>query len=340
MQTSNRHLCVSAVLAIAGLGLINFAYGRYAKSHFVPNITLQAAEAAGSHCLVTLGDSRMAAGISAPALTAALRVQGVETCVAPLAIGALPISGQAMALRHLMRDGRAPRWVVLGASAGTLVAQDSPDPSALFGNRAAELAWSDASDISRYYPRFPFADLDRGVRFWFARSNALTTYASAMWIKTQALQDRLVGNRPDTQRNRFGSLHDMQALLGSFREQAMQALAVPNGDYRLSTWFEMVQSLVHDSRAHLIVVEVPMPASYRRDVLDSTLGRNYRRWLEGELARSGDTFVDISAPRSVEDANFADGIHLDTSGALAFSSELGGKLAPLLESAKPLERSP
>ena len=333
MQTSTRLLWVSAILAIAGLGLIDFGYGRYATHHFVPNMTLQKAEAAGTRCLVTLGDSRMAAGIDAPILTTALRAGAIETCVAPLAIGALPISGQAMALRRLMHDLGVPRWVVLGASAGTLLEENSPDPSAFFGNRAAELAWSDSSDIYRYYPRFPFADLDRGVRFWFARSNALTTYASATWIKTQALQDRLVGNRPETQRNRFGSLKDMQALLGSFRDQATQALAAPNGGYRLNPWFELVRSLVHHSGARLIVLEVPMPASYRREVLDSSAGRRYRGWLESQLARSGDAFLDMSAPRSIHDRDFADGIHLDKDGAKAFSSDLGEKLAPLLASA-------
>src|SRR6188768_1458224 len=146
MQTSTRLLWVSAILAIAGLGLIDFGYGRYATHHFVPNMTLQKAEAAGTRCLVTLGDSRMSAGIDAPSLTTALRAGAIESCVAPLAIGALSISGQAMALRRLMHDLGVPRWVVLGASAGTLLEENSPDPSAFFGNRAAELAWSDSSD--------------------------------------------------------------------------------------------------------------------------------------------------------------------------------------------------
>ena len=335
MQTSTRLLLVSGIVAVAVLGLIDLGYGRYAEKHFIPNMTLHKAEAAGTRCLVTLGDSRMAAGIDGPALTDALRAETVETCVAQLAIGALPISGQAMALRRLVHDGRFPRWVVLGASAGTLLDEDSPDPSELFGNRAAELAWSDSSDIYRYYPGFPFTDLDRGVRFWFARSNALTTYASATWIKTQTLQDRLVGNRPETQRNRFGSLDDMRALLASFRDRALQALAASNGGYRLSPWFELVQSLVHDSGARLIVLEVPMHASYRREVLDSVGGRKYRQWLESQLARSGDAFLDMSAPASVHDQNFSDGIHLDEGGAKAFSRELGKELASLLSSSAP-----
>src|SRR6478735_634033 len=147
MQTTTRLLCVSAIFALAGLGLIDLCYGRYAINHFVPNITLHRAEAAGTRCLVTLGDSRMAAGIDPAALAAALRAGTVETCVAQLAIGAVPISGQAMALRRLLRDRAEPQWVVLGASAGTLLEERAPDPSEFFGNRAAELAWSESSDV-------------------------------------------------------------------------------------------------------------------------------------------------------------------------------------------------
>jgi len=330
MGNSSQFLVFSAALTLAGLGAGDVLYGRYAENHFVPNMTLQRAEAAGSACLVTLGDSRMAAGIDSPALRDALRAHGVETCVAPLAVGALPISGQAMAMRRLLRDGHTPQWVVLGASAGSLLDEDSPDPSALVGNRAAELAWSEPSDVYRYYPGFPFADLDRGVRFSFARSNALSIYASATWIKAQGLQDRLVRSQPAAPRTRFGALSDMQALFGVFRGAALAALSRSNGDYTLNRWFELVRRLTHERGAQLVVLEVPMTSRYRDEVLDSAAGKRYRDWLVNQLAASGDLFLDLSAPQSVQDQNFSDGIHLDEAGAKAFSDELGVKLAALI----------
>jgi hypothetical protein len=110
----------------------------------------------------------------------------------------------------------------------------------------------------------------------------------------------------------------------------MRALAALNGGYHLNRWFELIQRLVHDGGAHLVVLEVPMPSTYRGDVLDSAAGRRYRGWLERQLAHSGDAFVDLSAPEAVHDQNFADGIHLDGAGAKAFSGELGEKLTPLL----------
>jgi hypothetical protein len=330
MRPGARLLCISAAVTVAGLGAFDLAYGRYAQNHFGPNVTLQRAEAAGQGCLVTLGDSRMGAGIDAPVLQHALRERGVDICVAPLAVGALPISGQALALRRLVRDGAKPASVVLGVSTGTLLDEDAPDPSALFGNRAAELAWSEPSDLYRYYPSFPFADLDRGVRFWFARSNAISTYASVMWIKTQVLQERLVGNSLKVPHNRFGSLSNMEALVATFREDAIRKLAASNGRFRLDRWFELMRLVTHQAGARLVVIEVPMRSSYRAEVVHSEAGLRYRAWLESELARSGDVFLDMSAPQSVTDENLGDGIHLDQAGAKAFSAELAAKLVPLL----------
>jgi len=331
MQLTTRLLCISTIAVIAGLAAFDLAYGRQARDHFIPNVTLRLAEAAGRGCLVTLGDSRMAAGIDAPVLHDALHGRGVDLCVAPLAIGALPISGQSMAVRRLIRDGHEPAWVVLGASTGTLLDEASPDPSALFGSRAAELAWSEPSDIFRYYPRFPVADLDRGARFWFARSNALSTYASVMWIKAQTLQDRLTSKSTKAPHNRFGSLSDMEALVATFRADATKKLAASDGDFHLDRWFELLRQISHDAGARLVVIEVPMRSSYRAEVVQSAAGRRYRDWLKAELARSGDLFLDMSAPDSITDRDLRDGIHLNPAGAKAFSAELGEKLAPLLE---------
>jgi hypothetical protein len=208
-----------------------------------------------------------------------------------------------------------------------LLDDPSPDPNAFFGNRAAELAWSVPADVEVYYPGFPFSDFDRGVRFLFARSDALSIYASALWLKTQAVQDRLTGKLHDEPRTRFGSLADMHALLDAFRDEATKGLARWDGHWRLTPWFEMLRDLVHSNGARLIVLEVPMPSRYRREVLESSPALRFTTWLRGELARNGDAHLDLSAPLSVRDEDFGDGVHLDSEGARNFSSDLGRSLS-------------
>jgi hypothetical protein len=318
---------MSAVVAIGLVSAIDPVYGRYAQKHFGPNVTLDQAEAAGEKCLLTLGDSRMAAGIDPIALRASLRANGADTCVASLGVGALPISGQAMALRRYIADGHKPSVVVVGASVGTLLDEPGPDPDALFGNRAAELAWSIPSDVEVYYPGFPFADLDRGVRFYFARSNSLSIYSSALWFKTQAIQDRITGKSHDEPRNRFGSLADMRALLDGFREDALKSLAKWDGHWQLTPWFEMVRDLTHRVGARLVVLEVPMPMRYREELIESPAGQRYSAWLRNQVVRGGDSYVDISDPLSVREEDFSDGVHLGSIGAREFSTDLGRTLA-------------
>lgn len=327
VNAHTRSLLISFVAATSCLGVIDITFGRYARTHFVPNMTLRKAEASADHCLVTLGDSRMVAGIDEAALGNALTAAGSPVCVRQLAIGALPVSGEAMALRRFIADGHEPAVVVLGASAGSLLAADAPDPSAFFGNRAAELAWSKPSDVSTYYSRFPFGDFDDGIRFSLARTNSLATYQSLVWVKVQTLQDRLVGVDSNGPRNRFGSMGDMRALLEVFRAEALSALTRQDGHWQLTPWFELIRRLAHEAQARLVVLEVPMPSSYRREILDSAPGRRYRQWLKGELENNGDELVDISASKSIGDVDFGDGIHLDADAARRFSTELGLVLA-------------
>ncbi|MGD0678777.1 MAG: hypothetical protein ABSC94_25505 [Polyangiaceae bacterium] len=336
MGMAGRSLSLSAVLALVGLLVLDVALGKYAETHFAPNSILRAAEAAGDGCVLTLGDSRMQAGIDSASLGSALRRAGMPCCVAPLAIGALPISGAAMAMRRFVADGKRPRVVVLGESAGSLLPYvDAPDPADFFvGNGAAQEVWSVGSDVSLFYPGFPFRDFDRGVRFLLTRTNALQTYDSLVWVKAKELQERFVRHGVVEPRNRFGTISDMRALVESFRASAMRALRRYDARWRTSPWFDMVRAIARGRGVPLVVVEVPMPSAYRDRVLASPEGIRYRDWLRTRLSDSGDFFIDLSAPSSIGDESFSDGVHLDESGARAFSMDLGQALAPILASTR------
>ncbi len=146
MTAGMRRLLTSAATVLVGLVALDVAFARYARRHLIPEVTLHDAEAAGDDCMLVLGDSRMVYGVDVQTLADSLRTEGRETCVAQLAIRAMWVSGQAIALRRYLSDGRVPRVIVLGADALSVLPPAEPiDPNELVSNRPQELAWSYAS---------------------------------------------------------------------------------------------------------------------------------------------------------------------------------------------------
>jgi hypothetical protein len=326
---SARGLLVSLAVLVLGAFAVDRAIGRYARAHFLPNRLLSEARAAGDHCVLTLGDSRMEAGVDPAALERALRAEGAPVCVAPLGLGAVGLEGQMMALRSYLATPRSPRVVILGFA--VLLPGETSDPAEMVGNRAVELAWSKPSDVRAYYPRYPLEDLDRGNRFLIERSTALTTYESILWLRTQKLQDAFLRRGAPQAANRFGLLSDMKALLEGFAGDAESRLARAD-HWQNDPWFERIRSMVDGSGARLLLVHVPMASAYRARVENGERWRSYLAWLTADLAAHGDAYADLAS--SADDSLFADGIHLSEAGAVVFSEALGRAAASLVKRAE------
>jgi hypothetical protein len=113
----------------------------------------------------------------------------------------------------------------------------------------------------------------------------------------------------------------MNKLADAFASDATQRLDRWAGAWRESSWFESIDSLVHQHGANLVVVHIPMSSGYRQRVNQTEEWRSYSAWLAEDLTRRGDAYVDLSA--SVEDGHFGDGVHVDHEGAQVFSQALG-----------------
>ena len=330
----------SFIVAVAtfALGVIGAERGLalYGPRHFIPELRLQQALQGRAGCIVVVGDSRMVAGYDRDALGAGLRAGGRGDCVDTIAVGALRIPGLAIAVREYFDRGAKPKALVLGASEDTLLARVEPfDPSAFVGNEAALLAWSHADDVRRLYPDFPFGSprgFDHGFRFLVARSNAFGTYLSLAWQRVQSFQDRVTGRA--TKSNVFGAIGDMEAHGRSMEQTAhrelARALERPE-DERLDPWFYVLESELQRAGVPLIVVELPMPSSYRQSITHSPEGKRYLAWLSRRLAARGDALIDLASPEWLGPADFADFIHVNPEGARRFSSELGVRLAATLD---------
>jgi hypothetical protein len=320
MSPGTRRLFTSLGVFVIALAEADATLARYAQRHYGPNKTLSEAVAAGDGCIVTIGDSRMAAGIDAEALRSAI---GDGACVASLGIGAIGIEGQSLALRRYIEASRTPRVVVLGG--GPILPSDPIDPSKMVGNVAVELAWSKPGDVGALFPGFPFESLDAGLRFSLERTNAIESYASVVWEKMQLWQARLTGaaTRPS---NRFGLVEDMQGLAGAFASNAVDELERWSGRWQEGAWFDAIDAATRRAGATLVVVHVPMVTTYRGRVNALPQWKAYEAWLAADLGRKHDVYVDLSA--SVDDGLFADGVHLGGQGARVFSTLLGRTVAP------------
>jgi hypothetical protein len=317
-------LLASVAVLCAGVFVANVAYGWYCQDHYVPALTLSRALDAGDGCTVTIGDSRMAAGVDRAVLGETVTKTSEEQCVAALGVGALGISGQKMVLGRYLAS-RKPRTVVLGVSTGGLLPAPAPHPSELVGNRALELGWSTTSDWFAYYRGELPERFDDTIRFGFNRLSALSSYASLTWFKAQRLQDRLAGTATSGPANRFGTLEDMQALAAHFSAADRASLERADGHFTTSVWFDRIRELTAGAGARLVVVHVPMHSSYRSGIIGTPAARRYDEWATRELAARGAQYVDFSS--LVPDERFSDGLHLDPEGARTFSRAVGRALA-------------
>lgn len=306
---------------------------RFVSRHYIPEQRMSAALASGSDCIVTAGDSRMVAGIDLDVLERTLKSAGRNDCAATIAIGALPIHGISVALREYLRRGGKPEVLVLGLSEDMLIPlQEPPDPSRFAGNEAISLGWSDASDVRRLYPGFPFLNLrefDDGFRFLLARQTALGSYGSLISYKVQTLQERLLG-RAQAPSNVFGANSDMDALAERMQSRAQRLLAKTlesPAEARLDPDFLDIERRVHDAGARLVVVELPMPQRYRTRVTESEAGRRYLAWFAERVVSHGERFIDLTHPAWLAPDVFNDFLHLNAAGARLFSADLGRALA-------------
>jgi hypothetical protein len=324
---ATRLFLVSLATFVAGVALASLGYGLYARQRYGPERTFSQAIRSGDRCVVGIGDSRMVEGFDRGVLERGLAARGNPRCVASLAIGALKLPGQMVALRRYL-DARRPWAVVLGVSDGTLLpAPERSDPTEMVGNRAVELLWSNADERDLLYPDTSLATQDARLRHMLLLGTSLGSYGSLAWITVQSLQDRVAGT-DDVATNRFGRVSDMMALESGFRAGALANLARWDGRFELSPWFERASELTADRGVPLIVVSVPMRSRYRRALSQSPPGQRYRAWLTNELAkRRGVIHVDLSA--AADDTAFMDGVHLSPTGAAAFSDRLAEALAAL-----------
>jgi len=315
-------LLVAAVV-VAAADQVLAAMGR---RHFLPHQKMRAAIGAGERCIVVLGDSRTEVAIDVRALQTELARNRTEVCTADIALGAVDLTGQMVALRQYLTARPRPRAVILGIAGDTLLRPRRPMTlSEVVGNRAVILIWSRAADVFAHYPRFPVDDLDSGLRFVATRATAFGRYGSLVWMRVQRWQDTLTG-RPPAQ-GPFGRPEDMDGLRRRLEEDVVAQLEGSSGEWRHHTWLEDQGAELARRGVPLILVELPMPPRFRGVVAASPGARDYRLWLTKWIAQRG-AYVDLSSLPFADDA-FIDGLHLTPDAARTTTRALARELLTL-----------
>ncbi|MFO0953282.1 MAG: SGNH/GDSL hydrolase family protein [Isosphaeraceae bacterium] len=340
-----RGLAIQAGVFLAILAAADVFLGFYAPGHFVPEQKLAAAVVLPGEVrpLVVTGDSRMVAAADFRVLEEGLKQKGVTRPLADLTLGAVDCTGQAVTYRAYRAKAPAPAAVVMGVSGDSLLDPTEPlEPDLLVGNQAVVMVLSRPGDLLVHYPGFPLADLDRGLRFGLGRLTAMGVYRSLLWMKVRVIQDRIAGRAGgDNQVNEFGLVGDMANFAATLRARAderLRAARLPDGKgWRFNPWFERFRASLREDRVPLVLVELPMPSSYRENVTRAPGGRALQEWIKQQAEAEGGTYLDLSdgPALGLTDDDFPDRLHMTHRAAELVSTRLAEELGRFLARKNP-----
>jgi hypothetical protein len=333
MWISRRPLLVPLAVLLTGLVAINVAFAWYGHRHFLPEQKLAAALEQGPGCVVFTGDSRTSALLDTAAVHKALARSGVDACVADLTLGGVGIPGHTALVRRYLAEGGRPRAVVLGfGGAGLLRPLTPPDPGDLAGSGTVSMLWATPADIFATYPDGrSIREWDQRFRFALAASLPMGVYEARLWEAVQQVQDRFTG-KPSGPSNEFGAIADMEAAAAQLTDISSDRLGASRPSSGSINWlaeqdpfFVSLSNELEAARVPLVLVQVPMPSSYRQALASSPVMASYRAYVAQAFR-----FIDLSDGTGLTDADFPDNLHVSRDAASGVSAALGGKLAPLL----------
>ena len=310
-------LLAAFLIALAVVAAANAATARV-TSNSMPRQTLEAARTGAHASVVALGNSLVQAGFDAAAFDASA---GLSRDAGSLNLGlgsTMPVE-HLLLLRELFRHGAAPRLVVYGFFDFQLSEPTRFAIGDMIGNHSM------LYEQEPWYAR-QFYELSRrdAVEFRAFRRFPLFTQRGTLWAKVERLR-RLLGEQgmPPEKAIRFGRANDFGALEAAssqvFAERCVAELA---GELNPA-----VDEILRTARSHgsnVVVVAMPMPASHRARFYALDCWQRYVSYMGAELARRGAQYLDCSDSMG-EDA-FDDPLHVNGSGAVRFSRELGSVL--------------
>ena len=306
----SRHLIVQLSVLFAALAIGNAAVRRLAAQSN-PRRILKAAETTAMPTDLFLGNSTMEAGIDTAAYA-----EGRLRCV-PLNL-ALGTTSPAEHDQILAKVPNLSKTTVVNGVFDTQ-ATDVVDGNwdTLVGNRALSYYFDRDLAVKYYAPDAPI----RAAALRATGHIPMLVERWTIWSKVEQARRRIgeVG-LPAKEVNRFGRTEDFTLLESDVAEFSNR---IRDAETRGVPLWSPVETLIRrgtTSGGKVVVVYMPMPSSHRDRFYKNGEWHAYRRHIAMRIEAEGASVVDASD--WVADANFSDGLHLNSDGARAFSLRL------------------
>lgn len=332
MLTPRRRLLKSCLAFLALFALANALVRAYERHRFIPFQRVGRAIAAGDGCTAFSGASDMLTALDLPTI-AGNWGSGPPPCLADLSIGGGSPDVRFMAFREYARV-RHPAALVIGFKGHDIVDSQPYTPGYYVGNDAAVYEWGTLADLKTYYPRVSFAAFDNGLRFLLFRAFALGAYRQSLWLKVEALEERL-GLLPKKVTNALGNVDAFLELEADARDRALATQHTWERDSRgLATWHgDLVRAA---GSARVSFVKLPARASVEQAYFaDPASEARFDEFMRRLAAEHGGKFIDLSHAPWVEDSLLIDGLHYNARGRELISKELGRALGSAAGAQRP-----
>jgi hypothetical protein len=311
-----RHLFIQIIILLAVLASANVVIARLARNS-VPHKVLSKGRQAEPATDLFLGNSTMEAGLDEHAFAAA------KPGSRPLNLG----MGSSSPVEHLLifRQQEKHRGARVYYGFFDTHLTDLPEGSwgKLVGNRA--MAYYVEPDVALEY--YAGQSMLRRFGLRLAGYFPMLVERLATWAKVERGR-RFLGEigMPKKDSNRFGRAEDFNLLEANEDDFKRSCEAAVEESIPLAPPVAAIIRLAQERGSTIYIVEMPMPTSHRDHYYSGPGWTRYRAYVKKLVEDAGGFFVDASD--WIDDAEFADPLHLSEVGAADLSKKLATRVPP------------
>lgn len=312
-MSSRLRLTITLLVALSGVAGLNLLIAHL--SNTPPRQLLHRIPTLPKASVVALGNSLMAAGLDESAFNQAAGLRPPEGA-ANFGLGATSPVEHLLLLRKVRAAGIHPGQIFYGLYDFQLTQANVFKTADLIGNRAM-LYYVEPEYARQFYQQ----SLHDSIEFELMKSLPMFQERGTLWARVEKLRRNLGAlGMPLESNNRFGRAADFTLLEAadsrSFAQQCQEQTRSP-----LTPVIHEIINTARSTGARISMVVMPMSPTHLQRFYQQPEWPAYLAHVRQALASEGVALIDASqwVPKA---ADFADDLHLATSGAREFSRRL------------------